>query len=148
MTEREMAAGALKETTVFLSHLKDLPDYRQKEKVAYPLEEVLLLLSAAALTGAETVADIARFGRPKLAFLQRFRRFDIAAPSHDELVDLVAFQRCFVAWAAAHTNKILAIPALFELLAIEGAVDHRRMRVASAKSRRQPSTRRPITSSR
>ncbi len=68
MTEGDATAGALKETTVFLSHFKDLPDYRQKGKVAYPLEEVLLLLLAAALAGAETVADIARFqkGRSKI----------------------------------------------------------------------------------
>jgi predicted transposase YbfD/YdcC len=178
MTEGDATAGALKETTVFLSHFKDLPDYRQKGKVAYPLEEVLLLLLAAALAGAETVADIARFGRTKLSFLQRFRRFDNGTPSHDQLgiilakLDPVAFQRCFVAWAAALTktsaeviaidgktvrrsyqkkgaeepihvvsafaarqrmvlgqtkvgdksNEIVAIPALLELLAIEGAV--------------------------
>ena len=178
MTEGDATAGALKETTVFLSHFKDLPDYRQKGKVAYPLEEVLLLLLAAALAGAETVADIARFGRAKLAFLQRFRRFDNGTPSHDQLgnilanLDPAAFQRCFVAWAAALTktsaeviaidgktvrrsyqkkgaeepihivsafaarqrmvlgqtrvgdksNEIVAIPALLELLAIEGAV--------------------------
>ena len=48
MTEGDATAGALKETTVFLSYFKDLPDYRQKGKVAYPLEEVLLLLLAAA----------------------------------------------------------------------------------------------------
>ena len=178
MTEGDATAGALQETTVFLSHFKDLPDYRQKGKVAYPLEEVLLLLLAAALAGAETVADIARFGQAKLAFLQRFRRFDNGTPSHDQLgnilanLDPVAFQRCFVAWAAALTktsaeviaidgktvrrsyqkkgaeepihvvsafaarqrmvlgqtkvgdksNEIVAIPALLELLAIEGAV--------------------------
>ena len=81
MTEADAALGAVKETTVFLSYFKDLPDYRQKGKVAYPLEEVLLLLLAAALAGAETVADIARFGRTKLAFLQRFRRFDNGTPS-------------------------------------------------------------------
>ena len=51
MTEGDATAGTLKETTVFLSHFKDLPDYRQKGKVAYPLEEVLLLLLAAALAG-------------------------------------------------------------------------------------------------
>ncbi len=155
-----------------------MPDYRQKGKVAYPLDEVLLLLLAAALAGAETVADIARFGRAKLLFLQRFRRFANGTPSHDQLgiilarLDPVAFQRCFVAWTAALTktsaeviaidgkrvrrsyrkkgadapihvvsafaarqrmvlgqtkvgdksNEIVAIPALLELLAIEGAV--------------------------
>ena len=178
MTEGDAVVGAVKETTVFLSHFKEMPDYRQKGKVAYPLEEVLLLLLAAALAGAASVADFARFGRTKLAFLQRFRRFANGTPSHDQLgiilakLDPVAFQRCFVAWAAALTktsaeviaidgktvrrsyqkkgaeepihvvsafaarqrmvlgqtrvgdksNEIVAIPALLELLAIEGAV--------------------------
>ena len=30
MTEGDAAVGAVKETTVFLSYFKDLPDYRQK----------------------------------------------------------------------------------------------------------------------
>ena len=178
MTEGDAACGAVKETTVFLSHFADLPDYRQKGKVAYPLDEVLLLLLAAALAGAEAVADIARFGRAKLSFLRRFRPFANGTPSHDQLgiilakLDPVAFQRCFAAWTAALTNtsaeviaidgktvrrsyqkkgaeepihvvsafaarqrmvlgqtrvgdksnEIVAIPALLELLAIEGAV--------------------------
>ena len=111
MTEAGAVVGAAKETAVFLSHFKDLPDYRQKGKVAYPLEEVLLLMLAAALAGAETVADIARFGRAKLSFLQRFRLFENGTPSHDQLgiilakLDPVAFQRCFVAWTAALTKK-------------------------------------------
>jgi len=36
MTDGDAAAGAVKETSVFLSHFEDLPDYRQKGKVAYP----------------------------------------------------------------------------------------------------------------
>jgi predicted transposase YbfD/YdcC len=163
MTEGDVTAGAVKETTVFLSYFEDLPDYRQKGKVAYPLDEVLLLMLAAALAGADTIADMARFGRAKLPFLQRFRLFKL---------DPAAFRRCFVAWTAAQTkttaeviaidgktvrrsyqkkgaeepihvvsafaarqrmalgqvrvgdksNEIVAIPALLELLAIEGAV--------------------------
>ena len=112
MREADAALGAVKETTVFLSYFKDLPDYRQKGKVAYPLEEVLLLMLAAALAGAETVADIARFGRAKLAFLQRFRLFANGTPSHDQLgiilakLNPVAFQRCFVAWTAVLTESV------------------------------------------
>jgi predicted transposase YbfD/YdcC len=173
-----VTAGAVKETTVFLSYFEDLPDYRQKGKVAYPLDEVLLLMLAAALAGADTIADMARFGRAKLPFLQRFRLFKNGTPSHDQLgiilakLDPAAFRRCFVAWTAAQTkttaeviaidgktvrrsyqkkgaeepihvvsafaarqrmalgqvrvgdksNEIVAIPALLELLAIEGAV--------------------------
>src|SRR5271166_5913991 len=120
MTEGDAAAGAVRETTVFLSYFEALPDYRQKGKVAYPLDEVLLLMLAATLAGAETVADIARFGRAKLSFLQRFRRFANGTPSHDQLgiilarLDPVAFQRCFVAWAAALTKTSA------EVIAIDG----------------------------
>jgi predicted transposase YbfD/YdcC len=142
------------------------------------LDEVLLLMLAASLAGAETVADMARFGQAKLGLLHRFRRFANGTPSHDQLgiilakLDPTAFQRCFAAWTAAVTNtsaeviaidgktvrrsyqkkggeepihvvsafaarqrmvlgqtkvgdksnEITAIPALLELLAIEGAV--------------------------
>jgi predicted transposase YbfD/YdcC len=120
VTEGDAAVGAVKETTVFLSYFEDLPDYRQKGKVAYPLDEVLLLLLAAALAGAETVADIARFGRAKLKFLERFRDFANGTPSHDQLgiilarLDPIAFQRCFVAWTAALTRTSA------EVIAIDG----------------------------
>ena len=45
------------------------------------------------------------------------------------------------------SNEIVAIPALLDLLAIEGAVVTSTPWAASATSRRKSSTRRPITSS-
>ena len=68
--------GALCETVVFLSYFKDLPDARQSGKVKYPLDEILLLCLLAIVAGAETITDIARFGRLKLALLRRFRPFE------------------------------------------------------------------------
>ena len=68
------------------------------------------MMLAASLSGAETVADMARFGQAKLTFLRRFRAFANGTPSHDQLgiilakLDPAAFQRCFVAWAAALTK--------------------------------------------
>jgi predicted transposase YbfD/YdcC len=103
-------AGALAETVVFLDYFRDLPDPRQRGKIIYPLDEVLLLCLLAVLGGAETFVDIARFGEKKLAFLQRFRPFHHGTPTHDHLGDIFAtldaeqFQRCFVAWVAALTG--------------------------------------------
>jgi predicted transposase YbfD/YdcC len=178
MTDTDAVLRAANETTVFLGHFADMPDYRQRRKVSYPLDEVLLLMLAASLAGAETVADMARFGQTKLELLRRFRPFSNGTPSHDQLgiilarLDPAAFQRCFTAWTAALTkqkteviaidgktvrrsyqkkgaeepihmvsafaagqrmvlgqtkvadksNEIVAIPALIELLAIEGAI--------------------------
>jgi hypothetical protein len=45
--------GALGEAIVFLDYFKDLPDPRQRGKVLYPLDEVLLLCLLAALAGSE-----------------------------------------------------------------------------------------------
>ena len=70
--------AAFGEAVVFLSYFKDLPDPRQRGKVTYPLDEVLLLCLLAVLAGAESFVDIARFGEKKLELLRRFRPFRMA----------------------------------------------------------------------
>jgi predicted transposase YbfD/YdcC len=118
-------SGAGYETLVFLGYFADLPDPRQRGKVMYPLDEVLLLALLAVLAGAETFVDIARFGAKKLTLLRRFRPFLGGTPSHDHLGDIFAsldaeqFQRCFVAWVAALTGA----PA--EVIAIDGKTSRR-----------------------
>ena len=99
--------GALFEAVVFLHHFNDLPDPRQRGKVLYPLDEVLLLALLGVLAGAESFVDIARFGCMKRDLLRRFRPYLDGTPSHDHLGDIFAaldaeqFQRCFVAWTAS-----------------------------------------------
>jgi predicted transposase YbfD/YdcC len=112
--------GALSETIVFLDHFRSLPDPRQRGKVIYPLDEVLLLCLLAVLAGAESVVDIARFGTKKRELLRRFRPFTDGTPSHDQLGDIFAtldaekFQQCFVAWVATLTG------ASADVIAIDG----------------------------
>ena len=95
------------EAVVFLRHFAAMPDPRQRGKVMYPLDEVLLLTLLAVLAGAETFVDIARYGEKKRELLRRFRPFRDGTPSHDHLGDIFAdldaehFQRCFVAWVAS-----------------------------------------------
>src|ERR1700730_4951497 len=177
MEGKGAAFAAVSESVGFLGYFKDLPDPRQRGKVIYPLEEVLLLCLLAVLGGAETFVDIALFGEKKIGLLRRFRPFRDGTPSHDHLGDIFAtldaeqFQRCFVAWVAALTgapadviavdgktlrrahkkgakaaihmvsafaarqrlvlgqvkvadksNEIIAIPALLDMLVIEGAI--------------------------
>ena len=110
MADAAAACPAFTETIVFLSHFRNLQDPRQQAKVTYPLEEILLLCLLAVLAGAETITDIALFGRKKLDLLRRFRPFASGTPAHDHLGDILAvldpeqFQRCFVAWVAALTG--------------------------------------------
>ena len=168
-------AAAHGEAFVFVECFAGFPDPRQRGKVIYPLDEVLLLCLLAVLAGAETFVDIARFGQKKIELLRRFLPFRDGTPSHDHLGDIFAtldaaeFQRRFVAWVAkligmsgdviaidgktlrgsSHkkggkaaipafaarqrlvlgqvkvadkSNEIIAIPALLDMLAIEGAI--------------------------
>ena len=109
---------ALFEAVVFLNHFNDMPDPRQRGKVTYPLEEVLLLALLAVLAGAGSFVEIARFGEKKLDLLRRFRPFRDGTPSHDRLGDIFAaldaeqFQRCFVAWVAALTGVPVGVVAI------------------------------------
>ena len=72
----------------------------------------------AVVAGAETITEIARFGRMKLAFLERFRPFQDGTPAHDHLGDILAtldteaFERCFVAWVAALTGVPTGVVAI------------------------------------
>jgi len=126
--------GALGESVVFLEHFESLPDPRQRGKVLYPLDEVLLLCLLAVLAGAESFVEIARFGVKKRDLLRRFRPFAHGTPSHDQLGDIFAvldeekFQQCFVAWVAFLTGT----PA--ELIAIDGKAVRRSYQRKGKKS--------------
>src|ERR1044071_3424620 len=126
--------AAFAEAVIFLSYFDDLPDPRQRGKVVYPLDEVLLLALLAVLAGAETFVDIARFGAKKLALLRRFRLLRDGTPSHDRQGDIFAavgaeaFHRCVVAWVAA----LVGTPA--EVIAIDGKTSRRFCQKSSGKA--------------
>lgn len=111
---------ALAEAVVFLKHFDGLHDPRQLGKIAYPLDEILLLCLLAVLAGAECFTEIALFGTKKLPLLRRFRPFKHGTPAHDHLGDILAtldaeqFQSCFVAWVAAVAG------VLADVIAIDG----------------------------
>jgi predicted transposase YbfD/YdcC len=125
---------AFGETIVFLSYFRDLHDPRQRGKVSYPLEEILLLCLLAVMAGAETITDIAVFGVKKLDLLRRFRPFRDGTPTHDHLGDILAaldaeqFQRCFAAWVASITG----IPE--GVVAIDGKTSRRSGSKAKGKA--------------
>ena len=135
--------GALGEAVAFLRFFENLPDPRQRAKVLYRLDEVLLLCFLAVLAGAETITDMARFGEKKRSFLRRFRPFADGTPTHDHLGDILAsldaqaFQHCFVAWVAWLTGAPADIVAR-DVIAIDGKTGRRSGSKAAGKRTGSP----------
>jgi predicted transposase YbfD/YdcC len=102
----------------FLEHFSGLEDPRQRAKVLYPLDEILLLTLCAVLSAAEGWVGVALFGERKLDFLRRFLPFANGTPSHDQLglifaaLDKEAFQQCFLAWASSLAAAVTGIVAV------------------------------------
>lgn len=55
-----------------LKHFSALRDPRQVAKVVHPLPEILLLVLAATLAGADDFVEVQAWGEERLAFLRRF----------------------------------------------------------------------------
>jgi predicted transposase YbfD/YdcC len=118
----------------FLESFESLDDPRQRGKVLYPLDEVLLLVLLGVIAGCESWVEIARYGEKKLALLRRFRPFKDQSPSHDQLGDIFAvldaeqFQACFVAWVTSLTGLDVGI------IAIDGKTLRRSYQEGGAKA--------------
>ncbi len=87
-----------------LEHFSALEDPRQSWRVLYPLDEILLLVLCATLTGMDDFVEMALWGEQRLNFLRRFRPYERGIPSHDTLNDVMnaldpdLFKACFTAW--------------------------------------------------
>ena len=85
-----------------LEQFSALKDPRQMAKVLHPLPEILLLVLAATLAGADDFVEVQAWGEERLAFLRRFLPYANGVPSHDTLngvinaLDPELFKRCFV----------------------------------------------------
>ena len=117
----------------FLDHFSALKDPRQAAKVLYPLDEILLLVLAATLAGADDFVEIALWGRTHLAFLRRLLAFRRGIPSHDTLTEVIAtidpemFKTCFVAWVESlrQSGDPPSQSAEREVVAIDGKTSRR-----------------------
>ena len=90
--------------TSLLEHFAALEDPRQTAKVLDPLPEILLLLLAGTLAGADDFSEMELWGNEQLAFLRRLLPYQHGIPGHDTLGEVVAaldpalFKACFVSW--------------------------------------------------
>lgn len=90
-----------------LDYFSSLQDPRQSCKVLYPLEEILLVVLCATLSGADDFVEIEYWAKTQLDFLRRFLPFNYGIPSHDTLNDVMnalpakEFSDCFISWVGS-----------------------------------------------
>jgi predicted transposase YbfD/YdcC len=111
--------------TLLLHEFARIEDDRQSWRVAYPLEEVLLLLTCATICSCDDFDDIVAWGGHHLGFLRGFAEFHHGIPCARWLrtllnrMDPLLFARCFESWIAA------LWPGRHDLIAIDGKTARR-----------------------
>jgi predicted transposase YbfD/YdcC len=112
--------------TSLLEHFAALEDPRQTAKVLDPLPEILLLLLAGTLAGADDFSEMQLWGNEQLAFLRRLLPYQHGIPGHDTLGEVVAaldpalFKACFVSWVEGLRETAP------DIVAIDGKTSRRR----------------------
>ncbi len=89
-----------------LKHFSALSDSRQQWRVAYPLNEVLLLVVCGTIAASDDYDEIVDWGEAHLPFLRRFMPFHFGVPCADWLrtlmnrIDPELFGACFMSWVS------------------------------------------------
>jgi predicted transposase YbfD/YdcC len=110
---------------LLLKHFSELEDGREAWRVAYPIHEVLLLVTCATIASCDDFDEIVAWGEHNLAFLRRFGDYHHGVPCARWLRDLVnrvdpaLFAACFEAWIAE------VWPGRHEFIAIDGKTARR-----------------------
>jgi len=110
---------------VLLKHFAALNDDREPWRVAYPLREVLFLVTCATIAACDDFDEVVAWGEHHLEFLRRFSDFHNGVPCARWLRDLmnridpILFARCFEAWIAQ------VWPGQHDFIAIDGKTARR-----------------------
>jgi predicted transposase YbfD/YdcC len=110
---------------LLLQHFAEINDDRENWRVAYPLKEVLLLVTCATIASCDDFEAIVCWGERHLLFLRRFSDFHHGVPCARWLRDLMnridptLFARCFEAFVASMW------PGKHDFIAIDGKTARR-----------------------
>src|SRR5215510_6083918 len=125
MNEPIEVAFAPDRLAVLLKHFAELNDERESWRVAYPLKEVLLLVTCATIATCDDFDEIVLWGERHLDFLRRFSDFHHGVPCARWLPDLMnridplLFAHCFESFVAAMW------PQRHDFIAIDGKTARR-----------------------
>jgi predicted transposase YbfD/YdcC len=110
-----LEGGAMEE---FEAVFEDLEDPRTGNAKRHELLEILVIALCTVLSGGETCADMALFGRAKFPFLKEFLPLKYGIPSHDtfsrvfRLLDPTQFHACFLAFMRRFAEGCQGVVAL------------------------------------
>lgn len=129
-----------------LVHFAGLPDPRQRAKIMFSLEEIVLLVVCAKIAGADDLVEVREWGLQHLDFLRRFLPFRDDIPSHDTLSDVLnaidpeLFKQCFMDWVESMRDgapDIIAIDGKTLRRTHDRAKDRKPLHFVSAWASRQ-----------
>jgi predicted transposase YbfD/YdcC len=110
---------------LLLERFSELSDDREPQRIMYPLDEVLLLVTCATIASCDDFDDIVLWGEHHLDFLRLFGAFHFGVPCARWVralfnrIDPALFARCFENWTAA------LWPERHDLIAIDGKTARR-----------------------
>src|SRR5665811_1883095 len=131
--------GAMEE---FEEIFEDLEDPRTGNAKRHELHEILVIGFCTLLSGGETCADMALFGRSKLEFLQEFLRLEHGVPSHDtfsrvfRLLDPDRFHAWFIGFMRGFAETCQGVVAIDGKPPVAGAAEEIAQGLASSAWRR------------
>jgi predicted transposase YbfD/YdcC len=106
---------------IFLEHFSVLKDPRIERKKLHAMQDILVLVVCAVISGAEGWEEIAAFGHSKLEWLRHFVPLKNGVPSHDCIAYVMTrlnskhFSECFISWVEEVREKVPN-----EIIAIDG----------------------------
>lgn len=115
-------------------HFAELTDPRRRD-VIYPLINVVVIAICAVICGADDFVAIAKFGRTKRAWFERFLDLSAGIPSHDRFNAIFAaikpaeFEKCLLSWITA-LHEITS----GQVIAIDGKTLRRSFDAANSKA--------------
>ena len=111
-------------------YFADLPDPRRETRnKLYPLQDTLMIVRCAVLSGVEDWVGMEAFAEEKETWLRGFLDLPNGIPSHDTLsdvlgrIDPVAFRAAFTAWATAALPGLAGEQVCVDGKAVRGSRD-------------------------
>jgi predicted transposase YbfD/YdcC len=126
---------AVTQQFVIFSHFEDLTDPRIERTKRHRLSDMVAIALCATICGADSWADVERFGNAKLDWFETFLHLEHGIPSHDTFgrvfasLDTEEFLACLTSWVAS-----LRLSLQGQTVAIDGKTLRRSFDAASGKT--------------